>query len=167
MALFKDYENGAYIKNLPIISPSYSAKNELITPNGIKAAEPAKYSLNFEKFKSIFDGAAIGQYLGGIDAGEKADLHVGFINESCVFNCSKLSFEWRKDDDGRYIPVCIYEDEIFVVNTLHIHSKDPRRFYSARLPLTKAECNFRSGRYNSEQIEILETLFHHDCKVYL
>ena len=166
MAEFRETVGGAYIMHLPIIPPRYQLKNELRTPSGLKSMEPSKYSLHYEKFSSIFDAAAIGQYLGGVNVGDDADLTIGFINESCVFDCSKIKFEWRRDDEGRYVPVGSYDGEEFAINNLHIHSKNPKRFYSSRPPLNQAECNFRNGRYSFHQVQILETLFHQDCKTF-
>ena len=165
MADFREATDGTLIKHLPIVHPRYHLKNEMKTPSGMKSIAPGNYSLNFDKFQSIFDAAAIGQYLGGIDAGVDADRTMGFINESCVFDCSKLKFEWRKDEEGRYVLIGSYDGEEFAVNTLHVHSKNPKRFYSARQPLSETECDFRSGRYSSNQIQILETLFDQDCKL--
>ena len=40
------------------------------------------YNENYHKFNSIFDAAAIGQYLGGIDPANKPGDTTGFINEN-------------------------------------------------------------------------------------
>ena len=165
MAEFRRSTDGAYIKPLPIIPTQYQWKNEMRTPSGQKSSEPENFSLNYEKFRTIFDAAAIGQYLGGVHAHGDADLTIGFINESCVFDCSKLKFEWRKDYQGRYVLVGIYDGEEFFVNNLHIHSKHLKLFYSSRRPLSATECSFRTGKYSLHQVQILEALHQLDCKV--
>jgi hypothetical protein len=55
-----------YIQNLPIIFPEYSYK---LSPNlkTLNIENPNFYSDNIFRFNGIFDAAAIGQYLGGID----------------------------------------------------------------------------------------------------
>ena len=59
------------------------------------------YNENFQEFNSIFDGAAIGQYLGGVDPRNIAGDTTGFVNETWrVLSISfklllkKLSFPW-------------------------------------------------------------------------
>jgi len=79
----------------------------------------------------LFDGAAIGQYLGGVDPRNQKSKP-GFINESCVFNPSRFLFEWIKDDKGREIPYAIFKDCKYRINNLHIHSKNLAKFKSRR-----------------------------------
>src|SRR5579872_3143647 len=55
------------IDNLPIIPDSYKIFFPLKNNIGNIANVPNIYSKNFELFNSIFDAAALGQYLGGID----------------------------------------------------------------------------------------------------
>jgi hypothetical protein len=72
---------------------------------------------NVPKFQCLFDGAAVGQYIGGTDSGKKDTT--GFINETCEFKCNKASIEWR--DKKPYL------NGMPLVN-LHIHSKDLKRW---------------------------------------
>ena len=44
---------------------------------------------------SIFDAAAIGQYLGGVDPNNIAGDTRGFVNESCVVDYSLYNFYWK------------------------------------------------------------------------
>lgn len=59
--------NANLINNLPIIPKDYGEKYKLCNKLGEVAADQEIYSTLIDNFKSIFDGAAIGQYLGGID----------------------------------------------------------------------------------------------------
>lgn len=68
-------------------------------------------------FKFLFDGAAVGQYIGGVDSGT-TDTR-GFINETCEFKCNKVTIEWR--DKKPFL------NGMPLVN-LHIHSKDLKRW---------------------------------------
>ena len=52
------------------------------------------YNKNYDNFKSIFDAAAIGQYLGGVDPRNKSGDTTGFINETCVIKYNKYKFYW-------------------------------------------------------------------------
>jgi disulfide oxidoreductase YuzD len=55
---------------------------------------------------------------------------VGFINESCVFDPSKWTFEWLLDAQGRKVPYASYHGHKWKINNLHIHSKNLAGFRS-------------------------------------
>ena len=79
------------------------------------------------KFNSIFDTAAIGQYLGGIDPKNESGDTTGFINEDCVVKYDKYKFKWIKN--GKYyFPHIIINEKIIPINNLHIHSKNLKNF---------------------------------------
>jgi hypothetical protein len=79
------------------------------------------YSLNTDKFNCLFDGAAIGQYIGGVDPRNIPGDTRGFINETTVIKCNKMTFEWRNKKP--------FLNGLPLVN-LHIHSKDLTRWAS-------------------------------------
>lgn len=85
------------------------------------------YNENFEKFDSIFDGAAMGQYLGGVDPLNKAGDTTGFVNETCVIKYDKYIFEWVKNG-LYYVPYIKINNSMVLINNLHIHSKNLQRF---------------------------------------
>ena len=58
-----------------------------------------KYNINFNKFNYIFDAAAIGQYLGGIDPRNQSGDTRGFINETCVIKYNNYNFNWIKTNN--------------------------------------------------------------------
>lgn len=79
------------------------------------------------KYNLIFDGAAIGQYLGGIDSRNGKNT-IGFVNETCIMNPNNYTFHKNKVYgyiNNKYIKnfVCISGKEIVSVANLHIHSK--------------------------------------------
>jgi len=80
------------------------------------------YNKNFSEFDGIFDGAAIGQYLGGIDSRNKSGNTIGFINETCVIKYNKYTFKWIVNNNLYYPFIIIDGIEIPIYN-LHIHSK--------------------------------------------
>ena len=117
------------IGTLPIIVPAYTKEQILRTPSGFSTASPEIYTAHFEDFNSIFDAAALGQYLGGIDPRNGKSVP-GFINESCVFNPALLQYEWILDEKGRRVPYMIYSGKEYRINNLHIHSKRLKDFES-------------------------------------
>jgi hypothetical protein len=122
-------ENNDAIGNLPIITPAYLETHELRSSSGHVTTCPDNYSNNFEAFNSIFDAAAIGQFLGGIDP-RNGISKPGFINESCLFNPALLTFEWKPDEHERKIPYACFEKAKARINNLHVHSKNLKAFAS-------------------------------------
>ena len=89
------------------------------------------YNENYKIFKGIFDGAAIGQYLGGVDPRNIAGDTSGFINETCVVKYNNYKYTWiKKDDDNNEysFPYIIIDDETIPIYNLHIHSKNLKKF---------------------------------------
>jgi hypothetical protein len=87
----------------------------------------------------IFDGAAIGQYLGGVDPKNIPDYtdplsnpRTGFINETCDFDTSKYSLEKKYTDNLSHVavPFKYYTLNGRIIINLHIHSKQLFRFSS-------------------------------------
>jgi hypothetical protein len=105
--IFQFYLNNKNkVSNLPILpSNSNLRKNTVFN-----------YSNNFDIFNSIFDAAAIGQYLGGIDNVNYDS--VGYISPDSIFDVSNFEYVW---EDG--IPYMIYNNSKIKINNLHIHSK--------------------------------------------
>jgi hypothetical protein len=98
LANFRDKTN--HVQNLPILPPYYDL--EFKSKVGHITQNKGQYFNNFDKFNSIFDGAAIGQYLGGIDPrNPNSSNSVNFVNESCLFDSSKFIFEFVVDDENR------------------------------------------------------------------
>ena len=117
------------INNLPIIFPEYTKTFKLGSTSRHKVKNSKDYYHNVEHFDSIFDAAAIGQYLGGIDPMHK-NSEPGFINETCIFNPSKCTFDWQLDEEGRKIPLIGCNGRQYKLNNLHIHSKALYKFAS-------------------------------------
>jgi hypothetical protein len=97
-----------------------------IVPDGVGA--PPEYSAEQGRFGVLFDGAAVGQYIGGVDPRNQAGDTCGFINETTVFRCDRVRVEWKRGADSLYRP---YLNDLPLVN-LHIHSKDLSRWISNR-----------------------------------
>lgn len=109
----------AFLDTLPIVPPDY--------PGPLRGRDPAEYWRGAECFGGIFDAAAIGQYLGGIDARNAPPGAVaggpGFINETCVFDPSRCRFAVAIDGDGRRHPTISAGGRTWPILSLHVHSK--------------------------------------------
>ena len=106
------HNNKKTVKTFPIIDNS---------------VEKSRYNENFKEFNSIFDGAAIGQYLGGVDPRNKPGDTTGFVNETCVVKYDKYKFKWLKKGEY-YFPCIEVNNNIVPINNLHIHSKNLQQF---------------------------------------
>lgn len=118
------------ISSLPILPNTYTG--EFKTKTGLTTRHPHTYTNNFDKFNSIFDAAAIGQYLGGISPRNtaKPEETIGFVNESCIFDVSNFEYVWLTDEANRNIPYMEYKNKLYRINNLHIHSKQLEKFLS-------------------------------------
>lgn len=117
------------IDTLPIIMPDYAIYYPLKSPHNHKTNHPQAYSNHSDIFNAIFDAAAIGQFLGGIDPIHENNAP-GFINESCIFNPSLLEYQWIMDEQGRSIPYACFHQRFYKIINLHIHSKRLHNFKS-------------------------------------
>ena len=129
IARFKNETNSESIGHLPIIMEKYVKKMPLSSTSGHTVENPYLFCNNSEPFNSIFDAAALGQFLGGIDPRNRPSIP-GFINESCVFNASYLKYAWEFDSKGRKIPYALWDKKRYRINNLHIHSKRLKDFAS-------------------------------------
>ncbi len=112
--------------NLPVIPNNYDF--ELVSSTNLKTDFPNHYWLNYNQFKSIFDGAAFGQYIGGIDPKNQPGDTSGFINESSLYNPKNFKIFFNIDEDGRKVPFVEFKNEICRINNLHIHCKNLKKF---------------------------------------
>jgi hypothetical protein len=87
----------------------------------------AKFNKLFFEFNIIFDAAAIGQYLGGIDPRNQSGDTRGFVNETCGIKYNKYKFEWIKTND-LFIPYLVIDSNKYQICNLHIHSKNLKNF---------------------------------------
>ena len=104
------------IRNFPIYPSNNSLNSEI------------KFvSENFDSFGFVFDAAAIGQYLGGIDPRNHPGDTRGFVNETCVIKYNKFKFIWG-NFNGIKKPFIIINDIKFPIFNLHIHHKNLQDF---------------------------------------
>jgi len=91
----------------------------------------------YNKFNCIFDAAAIGQYLGGIDPRNQSGDTRGFINETCLIKYNDFKFYWIINDKGLYQPHLFYNGNYIQIINLHIHSKNLNKFIANHPKETK------------------------------
>jgi hypothetical protein len=129
LAIFKKRYQRNYIDTLPIVTCDYPVPLQSLIHKIPKNTND--YFNHIDDFNSVFDAAALGQYLGGIDPeNSHGNSTVGFINETCVFNPSYYKFQWIKDSANRRVPHLISKRNATPVNNLHIHSKNLSAFMS-------------------------------------
>lgn len=116
------------IDHLPIVPPDYPAT--LHSAAGHTVQEPRDYSRHFDSLGMVFDAAALGQFLGGIDPRNCAAPTIGFVNESCVFDPCILRPRLVRDAFGRRVPVVETDGRAWPVANLHVHSKNVDSFLS-------------------------------------
>jgi hypothetical protein len=112
--------NRDIVTNLPII-PSYVEQTKLISTTGINYSGEINYSNFYEELQCVFDGAAIGQYIGGIDTRNNPRETEGFVNETTIFDVSKFNFFWKNTKP-------YFGDELIPIVNLHLHSKNLKKF---------------------------------------
>jgi hypothetical protein len=109
------------IENLPIFisDPRGSHEYQFVT-NG------------FDKFQMIFDAAAMGQFLGGVDPRNIPGDTCGFVNETCIIKYDQYRFIWNTIDDIKRPFIAVKDangnDFTYPIFNLHIHSKNLENF---------------------------------------
>ncbi len=80
---------------------------------------------NYGKYDdSLFDAAALGIYLGGMDPHHtNGIIKYGLKSNWSIIDCTGYKFEWKNDEKNRRIPYVLNKDKWLRINNLHIHSK--------------------------------------------
>ena len=112
--------NRDVVANLPIL-PSQVDQKHLVSTTGISYTGKIDYSNFYDELQCVFDGAAIGQYIGGIDTRSNPRETEGFVNETTIFDVSKFNFYWKNTKP-------YFGDELIPIVNLHLHSKNLKKF---------------------------------------
>lgn len=90
-----------------------------------QSESPNFFNKNYKN--CIFDTAALGQYLGGIDSRNQDGDTRGFVNETCVIKYDKYPFFWKRID-GLYVPHVMIDGQLIRIINLHLHKKELYKF---------------------------------------
>lgn len=100
------------IQNLPIFIYEH-----------IDLPDVAFVSKNYNRFDFIFDAAAMGQYIGGVDPMNDPGNTVGFVNETCIIKYDNYEFFWFVIN-GIKKPFIRINEQMIPIFNLHIHCKN-------------------------------------------
>lgn len=95
----------------------------------VAAAVPAETYKKYNIYNNtIFDGAGLGIFIGGMDPYHTRGIIEKWKHHPCLYDIdyTVYKYEWRKDEQGRNIPYVFTGVEWIRINNLHIHSKDLR-----------------------------------------
>ena len=97
-----------------------------------------RISKHSELFGGVFDSAAVGQGIFGIDKIHNPNNTDGFINKDSIFDFSRIWFKWVKEE-GRLqrLYMSLDKEQFYPIFNLHIHSKDLFRCLSDITEMTK------------------------------
>ena len=84
--------------------------------------------LGAKTFKGVWDAAAYGQYIGGIDP-RNGEGGRGFVNQNCAFRSDEFTYSWLSEGGLRY-PLISKGSLSWPLYSLHIHSKELEKYKS-------------------------------------
>ncbi len=103
-----------------------------------------RISKHSELFGGVFDAAAVGQYVGGIDPIHQQTNSDGFVNKDSIFGIDRAKFRWEKVDGGIQEGPRVLQrlnmnvnEEWYPIYNLHIHNKNLKRWMSDIPEMTK------------------------------
>ena len=129
IGMFKKKSSHEIIGALPTLIKGYVDEQSRYFQDPRILTKRYELSNHIKAFESIFDAAAIGIYLGGIDP-TKMPSPPYYSNPYLFFNPSLLLIHWHNDEKGRKIPYATYGKETYKINNLHIASKKLSLFKS-------------------------------------
>jgi hypothetical protein len=142
-----DMENwGLCYKELPHLVDTLP-----IFPLDTSSQELTDITKNYPQFNCIFDAAAIGQYVGGVDPRNAKGDTSGFVNETCLVNYSKYNIIWKTDTTSNILAPFLQVNSIDVpIVNLHIHCKDLKKFINYDITTT----------WYKFEVDVYDTFFH-------
>jgi hypothetical protein len=113
-----------YIDLLPIAPPEYVTNPKVLQhPLGVAASDPTQFCKYTADFKSIFDAAYLGIYLGGHDERYHGPQLEKTISPWCIFVATYCTIQWEMDSESRLVPMFVYKDKKWKINNLHLTNK--------------------------------------------
>ena len=170
---FVNSQYSEYLDYLPSMPLLYTKQYKLNNSKDKSDKDINSFSKHYNIFnKTIFDAAAIGQYIGGTNEEFKpkgSNSTIGYVNPYSVMDARRFTYEWRRDTEKRLVLYAIFKRtnsidavDMIRVNNIHVHCKYTEEFYSLREPkncMTFTKSNY----YSSEQKQILMTLHNFEC----
>jgi hypothetical protein len=81
-------------------------------------------------FRGVFDAAAYGQYMGGIDERNGDGLNLGFVNQTAAYPADQFKYEWTHFEGSLRFPTIHRHGNSWPIYVLHVHSKHLAEFTS-------------------------------------
>lgn len=91
-------------------------------------ADGVELSGGADIFKGVWDAAAYGQYIGGIDP-RNGEGGPGFVNQNCAFRSDEFTYSWNYKGDLKY-PLISRGSSSWPLYSLHVHSKELVKYRS-------------------------------------
>jgi hypothetical protein len=125
----------------PIIDKYDGTKTDMDNLASIEHVEPLPiisvednlhfFNKHFAAFEALFDAAAFGQYVGGIDKRNDPNDTRGFVNETCFFKYDRYPFYWIRDKKNNlWCPWIEIGGKLVKIVNLHLHGKMLHEFMS-------------------------------------
>ena len=111
------------VLSLPVVMPEYP-HSKLCPIDGKADPVPLRLSKYAEDFGGLFDAAAIGQYMFGIDKIHNKGNTDGFINTHSVYRINEFQTRWNYEN--KYLEIK-YDSRWWRVFNIHVHSKELSR----------------------------------------
>ena len=133
LEMVKYFSQPGHLKNNDMLSLAHYAKETgNLTPLpviNLRLPECPIPAVGADDLQVMFDAAAYGQFLTGIDPRNSGNQNTtGYVNEDSCFNVRNVSIVWE-EIDSLLVPTV---NGIRLVN-LHVHSKELARWRSDRL----------------------------------
>lgn len=111
------------VLSLPVVMPEYP-HSKLCPIDGKADPVPIRFSKYAEDFGGLFDAAAVGQYMFGIDKIHNKGNTDGFINTHSVYRINEFQTRWNYEN--KYLEIK-YDSRWWRVFNIHVHSKELSR----------------------------------------
>ena len=122
-----------YLLPLPTLMPEYSKyyqkRKSTFPPDNRTPIEFLSQSASLFP-EILFDAAAIGIFINGLDKKFSSNYGQGVIDPRCLFNPSYFSYFWGKDEKARDVPYISFKGKSYRITNLHFHSKKPEQYTS-------------------------------------
>ncbi len=114
------------LESLPVVMPEYLGNWQPL--EGAKVNNTERFHQFASDFRGLFDAAAVGQYLGGIDKIHNPGNTDGYVNPHAAYRVDSMETRWSAAGGKRRPEMRRKGGVWWPLLNLHIHSKDLARF---------------------------------------